>query len=98
MLIDSGSNELNINIENITVRNGKVSGGAGIRIKTKGEVTIDKCNIQNNYSTSHGGGLYIESASTLLISKTTANNNTASNRGISAAVLYATSIGEFSSN
>jgi hypothetical protein len=95
LLIDSGNNELNINIENITVRNGKVSGGAGIRIKTKGEVTIDKCNIQNNYSTSHGGGLYIESASTLLISKTTANNNTASNRGISAAVLYATSIGEF---
>ncbi|KPA16273.1 conserved hypothetical protein, secreted [Candidatus Magnetomorum sp. HK-1] len=100
LLIDSGNNELNINIENITVRNGKVSGGAGIRIKTKGEVTIDKCNIQNNYSTSHGGGFYFESASNIYITKTNFNNNTAynssSSENVYGAGLYVISIDLFS--
>jgi len=94
LLIDSGDNELNINIVNLTVRNGKVSGGAGISIKTKGEIDIINCNIHDNYSTSNGGGLYILYASKLFITKTIVKNNQAYGRGVSGSGLFTASIEE----
>jgi nitrous oxidase accessory protein NosD len=75
LLIDSGSNELNINIENISIRNGEANGGAGIKIKSKGEITIINCNIYSNSSTYSASILYVESAASLVISKTILTNN-----------------------
>ena len=96
LFIDSGDNELNINIENLTVRNGKVCAGAGILIKTKGEVMIASCYIHDNYSTCNGGGLNIESASNLFITKSIISNNTLDCWNSHASGLYAINIGYFS--
>jgi len=96
LLIDSGSNVLNIIIENITFRNGKTSGGAGIKIYTKGEIIIQNCNIHDNYSTSNGGGLNIDAASKLSITGTIINNNITNNRGIYGSGLHLSGIDDIS--
>lgn len=82
--IAAGSNNVNFILEDITIQNGRSGDaqGAGVYIKTTGNVSITRCSFTNNSTNNHrdygyGGGLYVTSANIITLENNYFTHNSA---------------------
>ncbi|MDB5273117.1 MAG: hypothetical protein JWO58_1484 [Chitinophagaceae bacterium] len=79
----SVANGSEITINNLDIRNGKLSSDVGAGVLNDGTLTIDNCTIAgNNVSgTGQGAGIYNSSLGTLTVTNSTISGNTSGNYG-----------------
>jgi len=77
--INSGENKVNVNIDRLTIQNGKNNSCGGLYVISVGEVNVYYSHIINNYAGSSTGGCLITSSNKVSIIKTVFNNNIGAN-------------------
>lgn len=81
LLLQAETNNVNFILENITIQNGKIgtANGAGVFIKTIGNVNITRCYFTNNHTGNDGkgGGLYVISANIVTLENNNITHNSA---------------------
>jgi predicted outer membrane repeat protein len=81
----------NVELQALTVRGGRASGGGGLFLQTIGDVTLLDCRFENNVSTSFGGGIFLQpilSIGTFSLERCVFENNSSISQGGGAAVWH----------
>jgi CSLREA domain-containing protein len=77
-LVNSGAN---LTLNNVTIRDGRESGGSGGGIRNFGTLTVINSTIRNCFGGAGGSGVYSDPGSTITIINSTISNNSAGANG-----------------
>jgi predicted outer membrane repeat protein len=85
----------NVELQALTIRGGRASGGGGLFLQTIGDVTLLDCRFESNVSTSFGGGVFLQpilSVGAFTLERCVFENNSAISQGGGAAVWHALTV------